>query len=764
MLLSQVGALGGSAGDHVWVAVEDGRISPPGTHLVGPMFRWMYPSLSIDRPSTTKSGRVPSTAPASSSVAGCGRDNVTADSNFDGGLDVSKKRKAASSKTPPKSKSSKYSKESRRTPVTASKETDNKSDVETATEMESCEPQSAIPLEKTTRLLPLTLCAVLKEKDKIDPIEKKMTLWNLLKDCGLTGVSAPALPPPLDDLDIFLMSKPEYCVFDKEVHGLPTDTSGSPSPETDISAHVLSRSDLLPAARSKSPTTVAASNPTMAVSAADVDANPAVTENPTQSIEICHAAACSVAESPKATTTPPLSMQSTDDDAVQEAAEHPSLPASVLKCHSVHIAADPAPGADSAPDEVPVPLPLPIGASSEYLFAPLPPLSLLAADLQHSADLDLPEGSETDSTARRVPSQPLSRYLVSCDDLDSKTLERAACAPPAGCTLVACEPRQAASWTRPSWYRNSDGSNDATSAPTLQSADTTTHVVPDPPPVAALSVSDSTALQHHTCVSATDVVYTYVTPSHDDATEDAACDAVTSKDCSSQHQYRCLRDDEPIGASNICTARDMNSAKLQNLEGLQREYWLDNERIGKCLGDSSWLVRDSGADFGLSEGSSQRSPSWRRPPNSHDRPDESAIANSRRRSRDRSRDRQPEDRSEEAKSGGSRRDTSLQNISDDEGVQDYLPDCLDDRARGCLRMNGRGGHFVRGGSTDEGSSRDDVSSERGRSVDGEVESAMWMSTEKALGRERKRWRSKEEVVSAMIEAVKSKRRGEGGLD
>ena len=41
----QIGALGGAIGDHVWVAVEDGRIAAPGTHLDCALFRWMYPRI-----------------------------------------------------------------------------------------------------------------------------------------------------------------------------------------------------------------------------------------------------------------------------------------------------------------------------------------------------------------------------------------------------------------------------------------------------------------------------------------------------------------------------------------------------------------------------------------------------------------------------------------------------------------------------------------------------------------------------------------------
>jgi hypothetical protein len=258
------------------------------------------------------------------------------------------------------------------------------------------------------------------------------------------------------------------------------------------------------------------------------------------------------------------------------------------------------------------------------------------------------------------------------------------------------------------------------------------------------------------------------TPLHDDAAEDAASDAATSADCSSHS--------EPSGAHNDCPDRDTNSATLQILvlEGSTRDYWLDDDCISKCLGASSWVMRDGGAEYGLSEG---RSPGWRRSPSpsSCDSPQEYATTKSKRRSRDRSRDRQHDDtstdhsrsRSEEAESCRLQRDTSLQSISDEEGlgVQGCLPDRLDHRARGS-RKRGKGRHIVRCSSTDEGSSRDDVSSERGRSVDREVEIAKWKSAEEALGieRERMRWRSKVEVASAMIEAVKRKRRGEGGPD
>jgi hypothetical protein len=726
------------------VAVEDGRIAPPGTHLIGAVFKWMYPSLSlsVDRQSAAKSGR--------------SRDNVT-DSTLGGGRDVSKKRKSASSKAPPKAKSSKVSKESVRVTSIVSKETGDKSEAEIKTEMEmetekeSIARPSATPLEKTTRLLPLTLSAVLKEKDrekdKMDPMEKNITLWNLLKECRLAGVSAPPPSPPLDDLDIFLASKPEYCVFDKEkdVHSLPADTSSSLSPQTN--APVLSSSDLLSAADSKSPppTTAAASTLTMVVSAADLDLIPALSKNPTQSIEPCHVTTGSVVESPMTTTTPPLSlsMESFDDEAL---------------------------ATNSALDEVPLPLPLllplPVSASIGVMFTPLPPLPLRCAQqTRQAADLDSPEGSETDSSVRRDrdPSPRLSRFLVTCDDLHSKPFEgvTSASAPPAESILAVCH----ATWTRPSCCINSNGSNTASSGLILQRANTdaNTDAVRDPPPVSALCVFDPPTLQVNTCVSADDVVPPYVTPSHDDAAEDAASDAATSADCSSQG--------ESSGAHNDCSGRDANLATLQILEPT-RDYWLDDERISKCLGASSWLVRDSGAEYGLSEG---RSPAWRRSPSpgSCDSPQENVMTKSRRRSGERTRDRQSDDtstdhsrsRSEEAES--CRLQTDLQSISDEEGVGvlGCLPDRLDNRARGA-RKRGRGRHFVRGSSTDESSSRDDVSSERGTSVDREVESARWKSADEALGRERerKRWRSKEEVVSAMIEAVKRKRRGEGGPD
>jgi hypothetical protein len=737
----QVGALGGSAGDHVWVAVEDGRIAPPGTHLIGAVFKWMYPSLSlsVDRPSAAKSGR--------------SRDNVT-DSTLGGGRDVSKKRKSASSKAPPKAKSSKVSKEPMRVPSIVSEETGDKSEAETKTEMEteSIERPSATPLEKTNRLLPLTLCAVLKEKDrekdKMDPMEKNITLWNLLKECRLAGVSAPPPSPPLEDLDIFLASKAEYCVFDKEkdVHSLPADTSSSLSPQTNVP--VLSSSDLLSTADSKSPprTTAAASTLTMVVSAADLDLIHALSKNPTQSIEPCHVATGSVVESPMTTTTPSLSlsMESFDDEAL---------------------------ATDSALDEVPLPLPLllplPVSASIGVSFTPLPPLPLRCAQQTHqAADLDSPEGSETNSSVRRDrdPSPRLSRCLVSRDDLHSKRFEgpTSASAPPAESILAVCH---ATSWTRPSCCINSNGSKTASSGLILQSAnaDTNTDAVRDTPSVSALCMSDPTTLRVNTCVSADDVVSPYVTPSHDDAAEDAASDAATSADCSSQG--------ESSGASNDCSGRDTNLATFQ-IQEPTRNYWLDDERISKCLGASSWLVRDSCAEYGLSEG---RSPGWIRSPSpsSCDSPQENVMTKSRRRSRERNRDRQSDDtstdhsrsRSEEAESCTLQ--TDLQSISDEEGVgvQGCLPDRLDNRARGA-RKRGRGRHLVRGASTDEGSARDDVSSETGTSVDREVESARWKSADEALGRERerKRWRSKEEVVSAMIEAVKRKRRGEGGPD
>ena len=37
-------SLGSTPGDHVWAAIEDGRLAPPGCHLEDVMFQWMYPS------------------------------------------------------------------------------------------------------------------------------------------------------------------------------------------------------------------------------------------------------------------------------------------------------------------------------------------------------------------------------------------------------------------------------------------------------------------------------------------------------------------------------------------------------------------------------------------------------------------------------------------------------------------------------------------------------------------------------------------------
>lgn len=765
----------------MWVAVEDGRIAPPGTHLQGALFRWMYPSLIIDKPSAAKSCLVPSAAHALSSVTGSGCDTVTADGVLGDVRVTTKKRKSASSRNSSKSKSSRFAKV--KLPVIDSTETGDEIEVETniVTEMESKGTPSTSPVEKTTRLLPLTLCAVLKENEKMDPVDQKIAFWDLLKDCRLAGVPAP--PPPLEDLDIFHASEPEYSIFDKEVHVLPADTSSPLIPQTDSTAPVLSCIALFSAADSKSSPTVAASALTKAVDALDHDIIPALTMNLTQSIQPSHAAKDTGAASPETSTAPPLSMQSIDDGAGQEVTEDPFIhTASDWMCRSANTVADPSheSALDGLPPLIPLPVQLvPVTTSSEYVVTPLSPLPScsLTIDLQRTAqhmrlaaELTLPEGNELDSTAR-APAPSPSCCLVSCHDLDSRPSEGAAPlpTPTAESILTVCEPRHATSLARPSCCVNTGRSIDVAIALTLQTAAATTDTAPDPPLVSTLSVSDSTSLLVCTCDSANDVAYPYVTLSHDDAAEDAASDAATSADCSSQYQdhCRCLLDSEPLAAPNDCTNRDIILA-----EGSTQEYWVDNEHNDKCLGASSWLARESGVDYGMSELSSERSPAWRRSLSSHDSLQESVITKSERRSRDGCRDRQPDDTgtdhsrsrstSEEAESCRSQRNV----ISYGEGVQGYLPDCLDQNARDGLMKRWRDKHFMMGCGADEGSPRDDDGSERERSGDREFESARWKGAEEALGRERerKRWRTEEEVVAAIIEAVKRKRRGEGGPD
>ena len=46
---SQVEPLGAAIGSHCWVAVEDGRLAPAGTHLKDYQFRWMYPTFSSSK-------------------------------------------------------------------------------------------------------------------------------------------------------------------------------------------------------------------------------------------------------------------------------------------------------------------------------------------------------------------------------------------------------------------------------------------------------------------------------------------------------------------------------------------------------------------------------------------------------------------------------------------------------------------------------------------------------------------------------------------
>lgn len=192
--------------------VEDGRIAPPGTHLNSAIFRWMFPTIHVSAPrviSTTSS------APTAVDLT-VWEDEI---------LMLPENQKEVSSSSVMKMEEQVIKKKSN-SETSKKKKKIFKKKLKIKHKGDGSKTGTAASMKARARFLKGTKSNIgdTEEEEDVDAHERepsvqlktRISLWNTETQSRLNGIHAPRP----EDVDNFLAARPQYCLYNIDVHSL----------------------------------------------------------------------------------------------------------------------------------------------------------------------------------------------------------------------------------------------------------------------------------------------------------------------------------------------------------------------------------------------------------------------------------------------------------------------------------------------------------------------------------------------------------------
>lgn len=195
----------------MWVCVEDGRLSPPGTHLNSAIFRWMFPTIRVSAP------RVTSTSSAPTAV------DLTVWEDEILMLPESQKQLSSSSVT---KKEEQIIKKKSNTESLKKRKKTFKKKLKIKHKGDGSKTGTAASMKAMARFLKGNKSNTddTEEEDDADAhakepslqLKTRISMWNTETQSRLYGIHAPRP----EDVDNFLAARPQYCLYNMDVHSI----------------------------------------------------------------------------------------------------------------------------------------------------------------------------------------------------------------------------------------------------------------------------------------------------------------------------------------------------------------------------------------------------------------------------------------------------------------------------------------------------------------------------------------------------------------